>query len=115
MAKWNPQDDQVPLTLAAIRRYSISIERLSTDLYVTDREKYPEVKEILARCFKDLRTIRKQMREKAKDATEASRYTTSLAGQTEPKKAFFGPTCGPGYVNCNGVCLPDCDDEQEML
>lgn len=80
-----PQDDQVALTLAAIRWYTMSIEKLSNDLYITKRELYPEVEGILKNAFRELGKIRKSM------------------------SAVAAEGCGPGYVNCNGICLPDCD------
>lgn len=85
MSKWIPQEDQTALTLAAIRWYAISLEKLSNDLYVTNRELYPEVEAVLKRAFRDLGAIRKNLMAREEDG------------------------CGPGYVNCNGICLPDCD------
>jgi hypothetical protein len=86
MSKWTPQEDQAALTLAAIRWYTISIEKLANDLYVTKRELYPDVEAVLKTAFRDLGRIRKSL-----SATNVD------------------DGCGPGYVNCNGVCLPDCD------
>ncbi|MDQ3068166.1 MAG: hypothetical protein M3R55_00370 [Acidobacteriota bacterium] len=87
MSKWTPQEDQTALTLAAIRWYAISIEKLSADLYITNKTLYPEVQAILNTCFRDLGAVRKSLLPPAGDEG-----------------------CGPGYVNCHGVCLPDCDN-----
>ena len=85
MSTYTPQDETA-LKLAAIRWYMLSLEKLSNDLYITDRRKYAEVEEILKRAFHELIVIRKSM---ASVALEDG--------------------CGPGYVNCNGICLPDCE------
>ena len=87
MSKWTPQDDQTALTLAAIRWYAISIEKLATDIYITRKSLYPDAEAILNQAFEQLGRVRKSM---------------SLA-QAEAEG------CPPGYVNCNGACLPDCD------
>jgi hypothetical protein len=85
MSDYTPQDETA-LRLAAIRWYMLSLEKLSNDIYITDRTKYDAVSDILKTAFHALGDIRKQM------ASEVS-----AAG------------CGPGYVNCDGICLPDCD------
>ena len=95
MSKWSPQNDDPAMTLAAIRWFGLSIEKLAMDLYVTDRERYPEVKHVLADALKKLGHMR-----------------GSCKGGKAPKTANiadFEDGCAPGYVNCNGVCLPECD------
>ena len=95
MSKWTPQNDDPALTLAAIRWFGLSIEKLAIDIYVTDREKYPDVKYVLAEALKKLG----QMRGDCK-------------GGNPPKKANaadYEDGCAPGLVNCNGICLPECD------
>lgn len=85
MSTWKAGDDQAALTLAAIRWYVNSLEKLANDIYITRRAMYPEVETILQRAFRDLGAVRKGMSLQA------------------------GEACPPGYVDCNGVCLPECD------
>jgi hypothetical protein len=85
MSTNDSQNDQAALTLAAIRWYVNSLEKLANDIYITRRTMYPEVEAILRRAFRDLGVVRKSMSLQA------------------------GEACPPGYVDCNGVCLPDCD------
>lgn len=87
MSKWTPQQDQTALTLAAIRWYTISLEKLANGIYITHPERYPDVSEILQRAFRELGRVRKTM--------------SAVAPGDEG--------CPPGYVDCNGACLPDCD------
>ena len=87
MKTWSPQEDNPALTLAAIRWYTVSIEKLATDIYVTRKARYPEAQEILSRAFRELGRIRKTMSQAQADEEG----------------------CPPGYVNCNGACLPECD------
>ena len=87
MTKWSPQNDDPVMTLAAIRWYAISIEKLAQDIYVTRKGLYPEAETILREAFHALGRVRKTM---------------SMAQADEEG-------CPPGYVNCNGACLPDCD------
>lgn len=84
MSSYAPQDE-FALRLAAIRWYMLSLEKLSNDIYITDRARYLEIDAILKRAFRELGEIRKKM------------SATAAEG------------CGPGYVNCDGICLPDCD------
>ena len=95
MSKWSPQNDDPALTLAAIRWFGLSIEKLAMDLYVTDRKRYPEVKYVLAEALKALGRMRSE----------------SKGGQPPPtaNAADYEDGCAPGYVNCNGICLPECD------
>jgi len=81
-----PEEDQTALALAAIRWYAISIEKLSSDLYITSRDNLPAVKEALHAALQELSRLRKSMSQ-----------TAAARG------------CPPGYVNCQGMCLPECD------
>ncbi len=83
MTELRQNGNDAALALAAIRWYVLSLEKLGNDIYVTDRGKYNEVLSILKVAYRDLGKVR-----------------MSLAAAAED--------CGPGYVNCNGVCLPDC-------
>ena len=85
MSTWNAEDDQAALTLAAIRWYVTSLEKLANDIYITRRGAYPEVQAILQRAFRELGGVRKSMSLQA------------------------GEMCPPGYIDCNGICLPECD------
>jgi hypothetical protein len=141
MSKWTPQNDEPALTLAAIRWYAMSLEKLAADLYITNREMYPEVRDILAQAFQRLGELRGYCTADAKKAAAARpsaaskkpRYPagrwadklaqqvmtaeSSAAGGSLPKPLNFAGEfedgCGPGYVNCDGVCLPQCDDIAE--
>ena len=85
--KWSPDNDQPVMTLAAIRWYTMSIEKLANDIYITRKTLYPEVELALRTAFESLGRVRKTM--SVQQADEDG--------------------CPPGYVNCNGACLPDCD------
>jgi len=85
MSEWTEANDQPALTLAAIRWYAMSIEKLAQDLYVTQASTYPSVQATLDKAVADLEGLRKQ-----------------LTGQ-----ALSGG-CPPGYKNCDGFCLPVC-------
>ena len=109
MSEWTPQDEHATMTLAAIRWYVLSIEKLATDLYITKHEHYLEVEPILKDCFRKLGAARKRLHEQH---LEEVRQLAAQQQYTEPQaqKLYFDGRCGPGYVNCNGVCLPDCED-----
>jgi hypothetical protein len=140
MSKWTPQNDEPALTLAAIRWYGLSIEKLATDLYLTNREMYPDVKEILSTAFTALGQLRGYCIPEAENgeagATAASKTGKGRwpAGRWADRLRAEGATyasdshplpkplnvageqggssedgCAPGYVDCNGVCLPECD------
>jgi len=128
MSKWTPQTDEPALTLAAIRWYAMSIEKLATDLYLTNRDEYPAVQAILSSAFKELGKLRGYCIEGAqgkgaKARRPAGQWADQLVAETHagggglPKpKAFSAAAedgCAPGYVNCNGVCLPECDNVAE--
>ena len=87
MSKWTPSEDQAALTLAAIRWYATSSEKLASDIYITRKSMYPDAEAILKNAFRELGRVRKSM-------------THAMAEEDG---------CPPGYVNCNGACLPDCD------
>lgn len=127
MSKWNPQDDEPALTLAAIRWYAMSLEKLATDLYLTNREDYPAVQGVLSTAFKELGRMRGYCVENARSKTPvqrvpAGRWADQLVeskvedGQKPQIRKFMlsaDDGCGPGYVNCNGICLPECDNVAE--
>lgn len=85
MSEWTEQNDQPALTLAAIRWYAMSIEKLAQDLYVTQASMYPSVQAALDKAMADLEGLRKPLTSQA-----------SSGG------------CPPGYKSCDGVCLPVC-------
>ena len=85
MSEWNEQNDQPALTLAAIRWYAISIEKLAMDLYVTRPAQYPAVKAALDKAVADLEGLRAGLKAELQDSG-----------------------CPPGYRNCDGLCLPTC-------
>lgn len=87
MSNDSTRDDQTALTLAAIRWYAISIEKLANDIYITKRDKYPEIETILRHAFRELGEMRQSL---------------SSVGVGEEG-------CPSGYQNCDGVCLPVCD------
>lgn len=94
MSEWTPQTDEPHMTLAAIRWYALSLERLATALYVTDRSRYSEVRQILGKALTDL---------------------AALQGVPQPPTMAMAAAdggddgCPPGFVRCDGVCLPQCD------
>ena len=81
MSAWNEQNDQPALTFAAIRWYAMSIEKLASDLYVTNRALYPSVQAALDKAIADLEVLRTQLK-----AATAGGQTTS-------------GDCAPGYRN----------------
>lgn len=143
MSRWTPQNDEPALTLAAIRWYAMSLEKLAMDLYITNREMYPDVKAILATAFEELGALRgycvpegASAGRRAKPAAAskprypAGQWASTLAEQQMAKvegyasgggslpqplnfTAEYEDGCGPGYVNCDGVCLPQCDSVAE--
>lgn len=84
MSDWKTDQDQPAMTLAAIRWYAMSIEKYATDVYITDRGKYPEVQQALSGALASLEQLRSQL-----SAVDAS-------------------GCPPGFKNCSGICLPEC-------
>jgi hypothetical protein len=111
MSEWTPQNDQAPLTLAAIRWYALSIEKLATDIYLTNPGLYKDVQPILTKCFRDLGAIRKRMyAEFVEEARQTAAQTEAQQTQPTARPLYFDGRCPPGYVNCWGVCLPDCDE-----
>ena len=87
MSEWNEQSDQPALTLAAIRWYAISIEKLAADLYVTKPAQYPAVQAGLNKAVADLEALRTQLKAGGEVANGG---------------------CPPGYRNCGGLGLPSC-------
>jgi hypothetical protein len=87
MSNGTPEPDQTALELALIRWYALSIEKLATDLYITDRANLPAVKAALSAALQQLSTLRKSLKD-----------DTSMAS-----------SCPPGYVRCEGICVPECD------
>ena len=85
MSEWSKDQDQPAMTLAAIRWYGMTIERMSTEIYVTDPSNYPQMKDALDAAVTALEKIR----------------VTATAAATSG-------ACPPGYRNCDGVCLPKC-------
>ena len=85
MSEWTEETDRPALTLAAIRWYAMSIEKLAQDLYVTRPSIYPSVQAALDKAMADLEALRGQL--------------TSEAA---------GGGCPPGYKDCGGFCLPSC-------
>ena len=145
MSKWSPQNDEPALTLAAIRWYALSLEKLATDLYVTDRNMYPEVQAVLSKAFIELGKLRGYCipsgnaqaaggkgdkarpprfpagrwadKLQAEKLGAAESYGAAGATGATPRSAEFAAQsedgCSPGYVYCNGVCLPECDNIAE--
>ena len=85
MSEWSKDQDQPAMTLAAIRWYAMTIERMSTEIYITNPSNYPQVKNAL---------------DAAVSALEKIRVGTTTAA--------LGGGCPPGYQDCDGVCLPKC-------
>lgn len=122
MSEWTPQTDNPTLTLAAIRWYVVSIEKLANDIYITNPEQYPQVKAALSTAFETLGHMRKGFVEGAEASArgrgkpdmmkKVSALESYATGSSLPKPmmAQAEDGCGPGYVNCNGVCLPECDN-----
>jgi hypothetical protein len=81
---WAPSPSDV-MNLAAIRWFALTIEKLATELYITDRALYPALKDVLKHAVQDL--------ERAK-----------------PRKLSEGE-CPPDYVLCDDLCVPMCDKE----
>lgn len=85
MSEWSKDQDQPAMTLAAIRWYAMTIERMSTEIYITNPSNYPQVKDALNAAVSALEKIR------------VSATTESLSG-----------VCPPGFQDCDGVCMPKC-------
>ena len=86
MSEWSKDQDQPAMTLAAIRWYAMTIERMSTEIYITNPSNYPQVKNALDAAVSALQKIRVDI------------VTASLGGGG----------CSSGYQDCDGVCLPKC-------
>ena len=89
MSEWTKEQDQPAMTLAAIRWYALSIEKLSTDLYVTNPANFAQVQQALNSALSALEALR----------------APRNAGLTA---AASGAGCPPGYKDCDGICLPKC-------
>ena len=87
MSEWTKEQDQPAMTLAAIRWYALSIEKLSADLYVTNPANFPQVQQALNSALSALEALRAPR-------TNALRAT--------------GEGCPPGFKDCDGVCMPKC-------
>lgn len=79
----------------------LSLEKLAMDLYSTKSDKYPEVKYVLGEALRKLARLR----------NECGNEESECDSEGKKKKMNFTEDdgCSPGYVNCNGVCLPECD------
>jgi|SRR5688500_15183174 len=110
MSKWTPQNDDPALTLAAIRWYGMSIEKLAMDLYLTNKEQYPSVKDILSTAVTELGKLRGYC---APNAEKAGSQSAPVPKMMSLQAEGDEDGCGPGYVNCNGICLPECDNIAE--
>ena len=75
-------------SLAAFRWFANTIENKSIALYVTKRETYKPIEDILRRVLRELDDLKKQH------------------AVTEEENG-----CPDGFVVCDGVCQPSCDGE----
>ena len=87
MSEWTKDQDQPAMTLAAIRWYALSIEKLSTEIYATSASAFPQVQGALNDALSALEALR------------APRTAALRAGSEG---------CPPGFKDCDGVCLPKC-------
>ncbi len=90
MSEWTKEQDQPAMTMAAIRWYALSIEKLSTELYVTNPGNFPQLQQALNDALTALEALR---------APRASAMTAMSA---------MDSVCPPGYKDCDGICLPKC-------
>ena len=87
MSEWTKEQDQPAMTMAAIRWYALTIERLSTELYATNPASFPKLQQALNDALAALEALR---------APRASALAAMSGG------------CPPGFKDCDGICLPKC-------
>jgi hypothetical protein len=84
-AVWQAQPDDA-IRLAALRWFALEVERLSIEIYATDKRRYVPVERLLRDTLKRMGTIR------------------ASAKVDDPG------VCPDGYVLCkDGLCAPMCD------
>ena len=86
--EWKPGADDA-IRLAALRWFTIELERYSIEIYATDKSKYGAMETVLRRALADLKA--------------AGRRTPSVKGEEN---------CPDGYILCkDGLCAPMCDSD----
>ena len=73
-------------SFAALRWFANTIENESMELYATDRETYERIEHVLRSTLRSLAALRIKLARPPDDG------------------------CPDGWVLCNGVCKPSCDD-----
>jgi hypothetical protein len=76
-----------PMNLAALRWFANSIENDSIELYATNRESFDGIERVLRHTLDEFKRLRAQF----------------FVSEEENG-------CPNGYVLCDGVCMPSCDD-----
>jgi hypothetical protein len=83
---WKPEPDDA-IRLAALRWFALSLERLSIEIYATDKGQYEAIEDLFRVTLKKLGRLRHRIAAEAGD-------------------------CPNGYVLCDdGLCAPMCDGE----
>ena len=87
--KWEPSAKDAT-ALAAFRWLANTIENESVALYVTERDCFREIEDVLRRALRELKYLK-----------------TNYAVPAEENG------CPDGWVLCDGVCQPSCDQIEE--
>ena len=88
LREWHPSGNDAP-SFAAFRWFANTIENEAMELYATDRENFKEIEEILRGTLRELASMR-------------------------VRAAIPKDDCPDGWVLCNGICAPSCDQIGEV-
>lgn len=82
---WVPEPDDA-IRLAALRWFALEMERISIEVYATDKRKFAKLEKILRKALRMLGDVH------------------------EPLHAMSDEECPDGYIRCkDGTCAPSCD------
>ena len=88
----NPETNDA-LKLAALRWFTIELERYSIEIYASDRTNYPALEGVLRKALTELKAFGRP-----------AEATSSKRGLQEEQE------CPDGYILCrDGLCAPMCD------
>lgn len=89
---WKPEPEDA-IRLAALRWFTIELERYSIEIYASDRTQYPAMEGVLRKALTEMKAF-------GRPAGAASRKR----GLQEEQE------CPDGYILCkDGLCAPMCD------
>ncbi len=99
---WQAHPDDA-IRLAALRWFALEIERLSIEIYATDKTKYPAVESLLRKTVKSMGAAITTVKSMGAAITTVKSMGEAITDES---------VCPPGWVLCpDRLCAPMCDWE----